>query len=132
RVELLGEVEGCAALGFETAALLERVDGHGAEEDRRLLRIMTPLCKYYIPKRAEYVTLEALEMRGGNGYVEDWVNPRLLRDTIVNVIWEGPSNVIVLDVARAIDKEGVDDDLFTMLHQRLQALRHSITVPVAQ
>ena len=131
-LDLMSEVEGCAALAFETAAVLERVDRYGAEEDRRLLRILTPLCKYYIPKRGEYVTLEALEMRGGNGYVEDWVNPRLLRDAIVNVIWEGSSNVIVLDVARAIAKEGVETTLFAMLHQRLQSLRHSITVPVAQ
>src|SRR5207247_5860773 len=131
-VDLLIEVEGCAALAFETVAVLDRVDRHGTEEDHRLLRILTPLCKNYIPKRGEYVTLEALEMRGGNGYVEDWANPRLLRDAIVNVIWEGSSNVIVLDVARAIAKEGVDAALFAMLHQRLQSLRHSITVPVAQ
>ncbi|HEY6410717.1 MAG TPA: acyl-CoA dehydrogenase family protein [Ktedonobacteraceae bacterium] len=131
-VDLLVEVEGCAALAFETIAVLERVDRHGAEEDRRLLRILTPLSKYYIPKRGEYVTLEALEMLGGNGYVEDWVHPRLLRDAIVNVVWEGSSNVIVLDVARAIAREGVDAALFAMLKQRLQALQHSIVVPVAQ
>ncbi len=123
-VDLLIEVEGCAALAFETAAVLERVDRHGAEEDRRLLRILTPLGKYYIPKRGEYVTLEALEMRGGNGYVEDWVNPRLLRDCIVNVVWEGSSNVIVLDVARAIAREGAAAALFGMLHQRLQSLQN--------
>jgi alkylation response protein AidB-like acyl-CoA dehydrogenase len=131
-IDLLIEVEGCAALAFATAAVLERVDRHGAEEDRRLLRILTPLCKYYIPKRGEYVTLEALEMRGGNGYVEDWVNPRLLRDAIVNVVWEGSSNVIVLDVARAIAREGVDAALFGMLHQRLQSLQHASIVPVAR
>src|SRR5215471_2378821 len=131
-LDLMVEVEGCAALAFETAALLERVDRHGVEEDRRLLRILTPLCKYYIPKRGEYVTLEALEMRGGNGYVEDWVNPRLLRDAIVNVIWEGSSNVIVLDVARAIDREGAGAALLGMLHQRLQPLVHPIVVPVVQ
>ena len=131
-IDLLIEVEGCGALAFATAAVLERVDRHGAEEDRRLLRILTPLCKYYIPKRGEYVTLEALEMRGGNGYVEDWVNPRLLRDAIVNVVWEGSSNVIVLDVARAIAREGVDAALFGMLHQRLQSLQHASIVPVAR
>ncbi|HLQ28209.1 MAG TPA: acyl-CoA dehydrogenase family protein [Ktedonobacteraceae bacterium] len=131
-VDLLIEVEGCAALAFETAAVLERVDRHGVEEDRRLLRMLTPLCKYYIPKRGEYVTLEALEMRGGNGYVEDWVNARLLRDAIVNVVWEGSSNVIVLDVARAIARDGVDSAFFRMLHQRLQSLQHSIITPVAQ
>ncbi len=71
-------------------------------------------------------------MRGGNGYVEDWVNPRLLRDAIVNVIWEGSSNVIVLDVARAIDREGAGTALLGMLHQRLQSLEHPIVAPVAQ
>ena len=131
-VDLLIEVEGCAALAFEATAILERVDRHGAEEDRRLLRILTPLCKYYIPKRGEYVILEALEIRGGNGYVEDWVNPRLLRDAIVNVVWEGSSNVIVLDVARAVDREGAAAALFGMLHQRLQSLQQPVVVPVAQ
>src|SRR6266536_1884844 len=130
-VDLLIEVEGCAALAFETAAVLERVDRHGVEEDRRLLRILTPLCKYYIPKRGEYVTLEALEMRGGNGYVEDWVNPRLLRDSIVNVVWEGSSNVIVLDVARAIAREGAAAALFGMLHQRLQSFQQPVVIPAA-
>ena len=131
-VDLLIEVEGCAALAFETTAVLERVDRHGVEEDRRLLRILTPLCKYYIPKRGEYVTLEALEMRGGNGYVEDWVNPRLLRDAIVNVVWEGSSNVIVLDVLRVIEREGAGAALYHMLHTRLQSLQHPVVAPVAQ
>jgi acyl-CoA dehydrogenase len=131
-VDLLIEVEGCAALAFETAAVLERVDSHGAEEDQRLLRILTPLGKYYIPKRGEYVTLEALEMRGGNGYVEDWVNARMLRDSIVNVVWEGSSNVIVLDVARAIAREGASAALFGMLHQRLQSCQQPVVVPVAR
>jgi alkylation response protein AidB-like acyl-CoA dehydrogenase len=131
-IDLLIEVEGCSALAFETAAVLERVDSHGAEEDQRLLRILTPLGKYYIPKRGEYVTLEALEMRGGNGYVEDWVNARMLRDSIVNVVWEGSSNVIVLDVARAMTREGAAAALFGMLHQRLQSYQQPIVVPVAR
>jgi acyl-CoA dehydrogenase len=131
-VDLLIEVEGCAALAFETAAVLERVNSHGAEEDQRLLRILTPIGKYYIPKRGEYVTLEALEMRGGNGYVEDWVNARMLRDSIVNVVWEGSSNVIVLDVARAMAREGAAAALFGMLHQRLQSCQQPVVVPVAR
>lgn len=131
-VDLLIEVEGCAALVFETAAVLEHVDRYGNEEDRRQLRILTPLCKYYVPKRGEHVTLEALEMRGGNGYIEDWPNARLLRDCIVNVIWEGSSNVIVLDVARAIARENAGSALFGMLHQKLQSFQHTAVVPVAQ
>jgi acyl-CoA dehydrogenase len=131
-VELVVETEGCAALAFETATVLERVDQHGAEADRRLLRILTPLGKYYIPKHAEHLVLEAMEMRGGNGYIEDWPNARLLRDCIVNAIWEGSSNVIVLDVMRAFEREGAGSALFGMLHQRLQALEHPLVLPLAQ
>lgn len=131
-VDLLIEVEGCAALAFETVATLERVDRADMPEDRNILRILTPLCKYYLPKRGEYVALEALEMRGGNGYVEEWVNARLLRDAIVNAIWEGSSNVIVLDVARAIIREGVEGALFDMLDRRLHSIRHAFVVPLAQ
>ncbi len=129
-LDLLIEVEGCSALVFETAAILERVDQCGMDEDRRLLRILTPLCKYYIPKRGEYVTLEALEMRGGNGYIEEWPNARMLRDGLVNVIWEGSSNVILLDVARVIAKEHAETDLFKMLAQRLRALHHASLAPL--
>lgn len=130
-VELLIEVEGCAALTFETIEVLERVDQHGAEADRRLLRILTPLGKYYVPKRAEYMVLEALEMRGGNGYIEDWPNSRLLRDCIVNAIWEGSSNVIVLDVLRSMEREGAASLLLETLHYRLQALTRSSVQPLA-
>ena len=131
-VDLLVEVEGCAALAFETSAVLERFDRLGTEEDRRLLRILTPLCKFYIPKRGEYVALEALEVRGGNGYVEDWPNARLLRDCIVNVIWEGSSNVVVLDVARAMQREGAATALSHMLLHRLRALQHPTVTLAAQ
>jgi acyl-CoA dehydrogenase len=129
-VELLLDVEGCAALVFETAAVLERVDQYAIEEDRRLLRILTPLAKYYVPKRAEYVALEALEMRGGNGYIEDWPNSRLLRDCIVNAIWEGSSNVIALDVLRAMQREGAGSVLVETLFQRLQVLEHPLIQPL--
>jgi hypothetical protein len=47
------------------------------------------------------------------------------------VIWEGSSNVIALDVARAITREGADTTLFGMLHQRLQSLQQPGVVPLA-
>ena len=119
-VDLLIEVEGCAALTFETISVLERVDTNETEADQHLLRILTPLCKYYVPKRGEYVAIEALEMRGGNGYVEDWPNARMLRDGIVNTIWEGSSNVIVLDVARVLARSS-GKELFELLESRLAA-----------
>jgi len=47
-----------------------------------------------------------MEVRGGCGYIEEWPEPRLLRDAHLGSIWEGASNVVALDVLRAVRKDG--------------------------
>jgi putative acyl-CoA dehydrogenase len=49
---------------------------------------------------------EALEVLGGNGYVEESGLPRLYRQAPLNSIWEGSGNVIALDVLRALGRSG--------------------------
>jgi hypothetical protein len=58
-------------------------------------------------ERARVSATEAMEVRGGNGYIEDWPEPRILRDVYVHAIWEGSGNVIALDVLRAIEHGGL-------------------------
>src|SRR6266850_231840 len=53
---------------------------YGAGDVGRLLRIVTPVAKGWITTRARAVAGEAMNVRGGNGYIEEWVNARLLRD----------------------------------------------------
>ena len=61
-----------------------------------------------------------MEIRGGNGYVEDWVNARLVRDAHVGVLWEGTSNIVALDVvARAVAKSNAHQALGKALQQKL-------------
>ena len=48
---------------------------------------------------------EALEVLGGNGYVEESGLPRLYRQAPLNSIWEGSGNVIALDVLRAMGRQ---------------------------
>ena len=50
------------------------------------------------------VTERAVQLHGGNGYIEDWPVARILRDAQVNTIWEGPDNILCLDVRRGIQK----------------------------
>src|SRR5262249_28051895 len=45
--------------------------------DTPLRRVLTPAAKYWICKRAPGVTAEAMEVLGGNGYVDDSMMPRL-------------------------------------------------------
>ena len=54
----------------------------------------------------------SLEVRGGNGFIEDWVNPKLVRDAYTGLLWEGTSNINALDITtRAVGKVGAHNDL---------------------
>lgn len=68
-------------------------------------RLMTPAAKLWVCKRAIECSGEAMELLGGNGYVEDGVLARLYREAPVNSIWEGSGNVMALDVLRAVARE---------------------------
>jgi hypothetical protein len=67
------------------------------DEQRALLRLVTPIAKLLTAKQAVAVVSEAIEAFGGAGYVEDTGLPVLLRDTQVLSIWEGTTNVLALD-----------------------------------
>ncbi len=67
-------------------------------------RAVTPAAKFWICKRAPTVTLEAMEVLGGSGYIEESIMPRLYREAPVNSIWEGAGNIMCLDVLRAIER----------------------------
>jgi putative acyl-CoA dehydrogenase len=69
-----------------------------------LARILTPAGKYWLCKRGPAFGAEAMEVVGGNGYVEDGPLARLYREFPVNSIWEGSGNVMCLDVLRAFAK----------------------------
>ncbi|WP_327577493.1 acyl-CoA dehydrogenase family protein [Streptomyces sp. NBC_00145] len=104
------DTEGALALVLEAAARLTAADEGAADGEggaaHELVRVLTPLAKHTLCKRARSVTGEAMEIRGGNGYIEDWVNPRLVRDAHLGSIWEGSSNVIALDVLRCMRRQG--------------------------
>jgi putative acyl-CoA dehydrogenase len=70
-------------------------------------RLLTPVVKFWVCKRAPALIYEAMECLGGNGYVEESLLPRLYREAPVNAIWEGSGNVMCLDVLRvfATDRE---------------------------
>lgn len=121
-VELMLDSEASLAAVLHAGAVFDRADA-GDAEARRLLRVLTPLAKFSLCKRARWSTGEAMEARGGNGYIEEWVNPRLLRDAHLGSIWEGSSNVIALDVLRAIERDQADGTLFADIEARLARLR---------
>jgi len=76
----------------------------GNEDEQQLLRMITPMSKWWLAEQAVYSVRECMELMGGNGYIEDFIMPRILRDVNVLPIWEGSGNIIVLDMLRATRK----------------------------
>jgi len=110
--DLEATYEGMFHLSFRVAELLGASDaGTIPDEERALLRVLTPIAKLTTGKQVVAAMSEVLEAFGGAGYVEDTGLPVLLRDAQVLPIWEGTTNVLSLDTLRAIQSVGGIDPL---------------------
>jgi putative acyl-CoA dehydrogenase len=117
------------AIEVEAATLLvlrlaRAFDGrhHRDEHEALLARVLTPASKYWICKRLPAAAAEAMEVMGGNGYVEEGPFARFYREAPLNSIWEGSGNVMCLDVLRALSRVPAVRD---SLAGELQAARGS-------
>ena len=104
--ELIVEVEAAQVLVF---------DGYLGPR----LRIGAPLIKLRAARLGITAASDAIEIHGGNGYIEQWPVARILRDAQVNTVWEGPDNILCLDVRRAIERDGADQPLLDRLRQAI-------------
>ncbi|OBI44936.1 acyl-CoA dehydrogenase family protein [Mycobacterium colombiense] len=114
--EMIVDVEAAQALVF---------DGTGATNHRQprsmRQRIAVPVTKLRVCRLGITAASDAIEIHGGNGYIETWPVARLLRDAQVNTIWEGPDNILCLDVRRGIEQ--------TRAHEALLArMRDAVSV----
>lgn len=121
--ELVTEFEGNFLLTFHLALLLGREEtGEATAEESAILRLLTPVAKLYTAKNCMAITSEVIESFGGAGYVEDTGLPRWLRDAQVFSIWEGTTNVLSLDVLRAMEREAALAPFFESVYRRLDGL----------
>jgi len=104
-LKIMLAAEAARSVMLFTAAELEQADA-GDEAARRRVRLLTPLLKFRACRDARRATGDAMEVRGGAGYIEEWSDARLLRDAHLGSIWEGTSNIVALDALRAIRREG--------------------------
>src|SRR5256884_638989 len=120
--------EQALSMSFLTADALDRAEA-GSQDAAALLRILTPTLKFRATRDARKVCGDALEMRGGIGYIEEFATARLLRDAHLGSIWEGTGNIVAIDaLTRAIGRHGADNALAADLHARLN---ESTNVPAA-
>jgi len=101
-------------------------------EEETMLRLLTPLLKLYTAKQSISVASEVIECLGGTGYMEDSDIPRLLRDAQVGSIWEGTTNVLSMDVWRALRSANAFEIFMSYISKKLvhlhnKALQSSIS-----
>jgi alkylation response protein AidB-like acyl-CoA dehydrogenase len=117
-LKLMLPAEAARSVMFFTATELLKADA-GDQAARQRVRLLTPLIKFRACRDARKVTGDAMEVRGGVGYTEEWSDPRLVRDAHLGSIWEGTSNIVALDVLRAIRREHCLEALLPVLNERI-------------
>ncbi|MGE4340094.1 MAG: acyl-CoA dehydrogenase family protein [Pigmentiphaga sp.] len=143
---LMREVLGDMALESEAAMLLA-LDlasrfGSASPLDLAWQRLLTPVAKFWNTKRSIAIAAEAMEVFGGNGYVETGPMGRLYREAPVNSIWEGSGNVMCLDLLRAVSRSPEDVNLVLghlldvaadepLLRTQVEQLRAKLLQPTA-
>jgi alkylation response protein AidB-like acyl-CoA dehydrogenase len=127
-MKIMLATEQALSMSFLTADALDRAEA-GSQDAAALLRILTPTLKFRATRDARKVCGDALEMRGGIGYIEEFATSRLLRDAHLGSIWEGTGNIVALDaLRRAVGRHGAEAALAADLHARLD---DSANVPEA-
>ncbi len=107
---------------FHTISLFDKVMPNLAlatENERALLRLFIALIKMRTAEEAIDFAHEAIELHGGNGYMEDFVTPRLLRDAQVLTVWEGTANILGLEILRLIKKYKVHELFIEFLREEI-------------
>jgi acyl-CoA dehydrogenase len=118
-LKIMLATEQALSMSFLTADALDRAEA-GSQDAAALLRILTPTLKFRATRDARKVCGDALEMRGGIGYIEEFATARLLRDAHLGSIWEGTGNIVALDaLKRAVGRHGAESALAADLHARL-------------
>ncbi|RSD26762.1 acyl-CoA dehydrogenase family protein [Mesobacillus subterraneus] len=110
---------------FKYLPLFEKVmrnDPGVTEKDIVLNRLYIALLKKETAEQAVHFAHEAIEMHGGNGYIEDFVTPRLLRDAQVLTVWEGTANILGLEVLRLMEKFNAGELFLEEMKERISGV----------
>jgi len=118
------EFKGCFKLFFDVLYLFGLVEtGKSTNKQNMLFRFLLPIIKLYTAKSCAWVVVEVMESLGGTGYMEDSWIPAIIRNSLVNIIWEGTTNVLSLDVWRTIIKDNGLDVYLSSVKERSSKLK---------
>jgi len=100
-------VEGARAFTFWGAHLIDRAHRLGDAQAEGLISLLTPVIKGFQTDVGFAMTVQAQQVYGGHGYIEEWGMSQFARDARIAMIYEGANGVQALDlVGRKLAAEG--------------------------
>jgi alkylation response protein AidB-like acyl-CoA dehydrogenase len=99
-------VEGARAFAFWGASLIDRVHAGDTAADG-LIGLMTPVLKGFLTDKGFEMAVQAQQVYGGHGYIEEWGMSQFARDARIAMIYEGANGIQALDlVGRKLALDG--------------------------
>jgi alkylation response protein AidB-like acyl-CoA dehydrogenase len=100
-------VEGARALTFWGANLIDRAVRMGDAQAEGLISLLTPVIKGFQTDKGFEMAVQAQQIWGGHGYIEDNGAAQFVRDARIAQIYEGANGIQALDlVGRKLAAEG--------------------------
>jgi acyl-CoA dehydrogenase len=124
-IDLMVESEAAAAMLFRIGGRLPG-SGDAIGEGDRLARILVPLTKMRCTRGGVESASAALEVFGGNGYIENFPLARQLRDAQCHTLWEGTENILALDMLRATAREQAHTALLALIGEAVERAEHPL------
>ena len=100
-------VEGGRAFGLWSANLIDRAHRNNDAAAEGLISLLTPVMKGFLTDKGFDCTVQAQQVYGGHGYIEEWGMSQFARDARIAMIYEGANGVQALDlVGRKLAVDG--------------------------
>lgn len=100
-------VEGARAFVYWGAMLIDQAHGLADKDADGMISLLTPVIKGFLTDKGYDMTVQAQQLYGGHGYIEEWGMSQFTRDARIAMIYEGTNGVQALDlVGRKLAQDG--------------------------
>ena len=99
--------EGARAFTYWGAYLIDRAHRNDDETADGLISLLTPIIKGFQTDKGFEMAVNAQQVYGGHGYIEEWGMSQFARDARIAMIYEGANGIQALDlVGRKLAQDG--------------------------
>ena len=90
--------EGSRALILWGASIIDKANRNTDPESEGLIGLLTPVIKGFLTDKGFDMTIQAQQIYGGHGYIEEWGMSQFARDARIAMIYEGANGIQALDL----------------------------------